>query len=414
MIKVYRKDHCGIELVHFSDVDSVLVDKIRAAIPVFHDKRRGFHTFCHYDRVAEALDRLNLFHTVHSLASETQPEKPVKTQKKVVNVDADNSKLIKSVLHDLNQIEKRVAHEMRPYGSASVTRKRLTEYQSRMESGLRNRGRMLRLRALLKRLDDGEQSRALTLLLKKRVRDAAAWHKESPSLAQRALEAEGLTEQERDEVYAYWDSLAPDADHFTDAEQMVIEMLKLELHRPEGYYATPSNLARDMVDVLEIEDDHRVLEPSAGTGALALAVADAAPGAVIDCIEVNHDCRRILKLRGMNVIANDFSEFESQTLYDRIVMNPPFENGVDIAHVRRAYNLLAADGKMAAIVSKSFTFSSKKAHQLFREWLATLDTQVYELPPKIFSGTSVGAVLILFNTDDSYQYSVLNGLSRIS
>jgi len=48
--------------------------------------------------------------------------------------------------------------------------------------------------------------------------------------------------------------------------------------------------------------------------------------------------RKILEVKGFNVVGNDFLEHKKS--YDRIVMNPPFENFQDIDHVRHAYDLL--------------------------------------------------------------------------
>ena len=84
-------------------------------------------------------------------------------------------------------------------------------------------------------------------------------------------------------------------------------------------------------------------------------------------IEINPTLRDLLETKGYNVVDCDFLEHTGE--YDRIVMNPPFEKGQDIDHVRHAYELLKPGGKLVAIMSEgSFYRGDKKATE-FREWL---------------------------------------------
>jgi hypothetical protein len=50
-------------------------------------------------------------------------------------------------------------------------------------------------------------------------------------------------------------------------------------------------------------------------------------------------------------------------------MNPPFEKGQDIEHVRHAYDQLKPGGRVVAIMSEGPFFRSDKKATEFRDWL---------------------------------------------
>jgi len=70
-------------------------------------------------------------------------------------------------------------------------------------------------------------------------------------------------------------------------------------------------------------------------------------------------------------------------------MNPPFEKGQDIEHIRHAYELLAAGGRLVAIASEGPFFRSDAKSVAFREWLCGLDDAFDEvLPADTFTGVA--------------------------
>lgn len=105
-------------------------------------------------------------------------------------------------------------------------------------------------------------------------------------------------------------------------------------------FATPTDLARKVVELADIGDHHEVLEPSAGTGALLDAIRERAANARVFAVEVNGSLAENLANRhaapadaaeGLckNVLQGDFLSLSPAALgkFDRIVMNPPFDNG---------------------------------------------------------------------------------------
>jgi hypothetical protein len=53
-------------------------------------------------------------------------------------------------------------------------------------------------------------------------------------------------------------------------------------------------------------------------------------------------------------------------------MNPPFENGQDMEHVQKAYELLAPGGRLIAITSAGPFFRSDRKSLAFLEWFTSL------------------------------------------
>ncbi len=154
-----------------------------------------------------------------------------------------------------------------------------------------------------------------------------------------------------------------------------------------GFFPTPRPLIERMLDDAEIEPTHRVLEPSCGKGDIVDAIRRRCPEANIAAIERNLTLQGVLTAKGYSDIVcyGDFLKHRGE--YDRIIMNPPFEQGQDIEHLRHAYDLLAPGGCVVAIASEGPFFRSDAKSTAFREWLSTLDGEYdASLPDDTFKG----------------------------
>ena len=169
-----------------------------------------------------------------------------------------------------------------------------------------------------------------------------------------------------------------------------------------GYFPTPKELVDQMIDYADIQPGHEVLEPSAGKGNIAQEILAAAPDAILEVVEYNSGLRAILEAKGYNVVGNDFLEVTKN--YDRIVMNPPFENFQDIEHVQHAFSLLKPGGKLVAIMGAGVKNSRKKAVE-FREWLDDAGSYIEDLPEGSFKTsdrpTGVATVMVTIEKNDS-------------
>jgi hypothetical protein len=172
-----------------------------------------------------------------------------------------------------------------------------------------------------------------------------------------------------------------------------------------GHFPTPKALAEDMAIAADIQPGMTVLEPSAGWGNIVDAIE--ANGVRPDVIEVNLQLRDILELKGYKVVGSDFLEHQGK--YDRIVMNPPFEKGQDITHVKHAYDLLKPGGRLVSIMSEGVFFRSDKQATAFRNWLEENGGLSEKLPEGSFkesgTGTTTRLVTIDKPTDTGIRFS---------
>lgn len=175
-------------------------------------------------------------------------------------------------------------------------------------------------------------------------------------------------------------SKSPELDPLKKAERALVGL------RIEGYVPTPNELAERVVQIAGVAPGLTVLEPSAGKGSLADAAREA--GGIVSVVEQAETLRRVLALKGHELIGNDALDVSGT--YDRIVMNPPFERGQDMVHVRRAYEAnLAPGGRLVAITSEGPFFRSDKQATEFRAWLESVGGQSERLPAGSFRGSDV-------------------------
>ena len=140
------------------------------------------------------------------------------------------------------------------------------------------------------------------------------------------------------------------------AHEHAIDRARGEGHT-SGFYPTPPTLARVMADAARIQPRDRVLEPSAGMGALVEELQQR--GAAVDAVEFN-PARRAYLLEAFWQRANilddsDFLAMTPQPVYDAVVMNPPFAvegmRQADAAHVAHALGFLRPGGRLVALMS---------------------------------------------------------------
>jgi len=163
----------------------------------------------------------------------------------------------------------------------------------------------------------------------------------------------------------------------------------------DGFFETPVELAKRMVQLAKIKAGDKCLEPSAGLGRIAYELQRA--GGAVYCVEQNAD--RCKEMAGLLVECADFMDWDSPIGFDAVVMNPPFENLQDIAHVRKAYEHLNADGILVAIMGESAFFRNDKAAQDFRSWLNAIGGVSEQLPEGTFkeSGTMARSRLVIID-----------------
>lgn len=165
-----------------------------------------------------------------------------------------------------------------------------------------------------------------------------------------------------------------------------------------GYFPTPRDLAERVVALAQIEPGMRVLEPSAGQGALALPAAQAAGSLdLVYVVEMLPANIRALRAHGFNRIhEGDFLDMEPEPLFDRVVLNPPFSGLADISHLLHAVRFLAPTGRLVAITSPAWQAHSTRRAAEFREFAQDCEAEVEDVAAGAFakSGTQVATRIV--------------------
>ena len=158
-----------------------------------------------------------------------------------------------------------------------------------------------------------------------------------------------------------------------------------------GYFPTPAPVVKLMLDRAQLGPGLTILEPSAGSGNIADAVRAKLPNAEIYCFELNPRLAQILKLKGHHVDGDDFMVDEAiARIFDRVIMNPPFEKQADIDHVRKAHRLLKPGGLLISIMAPGFEFRQDRKSTEFRTWLDEMGGTWEDLPMESFKASGTG------------------------
>lgn len=160
-------------------------------------------------------------------------------------------------------------------------------------------------------------------------------------------------------------------------------------------FQTPELIAARIADLLNVDDSHRVLEPSAGLGRLYRAVRSLSACPVV-LVEQSPDCcaelyRETEGDHTATLIQDDFLQCDPDRLgglFDRVIMNPPFKRGTDIKHIEHARELLKPGGLLVAICA-----NGPRQQKRYRD-----NSELFEvLPSGSFkeTGTNVEASILI-------------------
>ncbi|MDT7858134.1 class I SAM-dependent methyltransferase [Rubrivirga sp. S365] len=171
------------------------------------------------------------------------------------------------------------------------------------------------------------------------------------------------------------------------------------------YFRTPRTLAEQMIDAAGLYGtgrDVRVLEPSAGDGAILDVLRERHPEARVEAVEPSHTLRQIIEAKGHAAsFGRPFEHFEPSAPYDAVVMNPPFGRGGIRAmdHVERAASMLAPGGRLVAVVPESCHFRREGRYRAFRAFVEDRGGYWIDLPADAFreSGTGVKTRLVVLD-----------------
>lgn len=167
---------------------------------------------------------------------------------------------------------------------------------------------------------------------------------------------------------------------------------RCNLQQDFQFFETPSDVADWLVMLAGgISDTDKILEPSAGRGALIKAIHRANHSALVDCYELMPENKEFLhQMENVRVLGDDFTNGENST-YSKIIANPPFSSNQDIEHIYIMYKHLKEGGTLASITSAHWEIGQEKKCVDFRRWLSSVKGKVFNISKGEFkdSGTSI-------------------------
>lgn len=165
--------------------------------------------------------------------------------------------------------------------------------------------------------------------------------------------------------------------------------------RAAGFFWTSRPLADNLVTLARIDPGDRVLEPSAGQGALLDVIRERHPGTSLWVYELLSANRDVLEQKGYRIEGPNFLEAPIQVV-DAVVANPPFSRGADVDHVTRMVEWLRPGGRLAAIMSGGVDFRMDARTTAFRALVHRHGGTIVENPPGSFlaAGTGIHTVTV--------------------
>jgi predicted RNA methylase len=161
-----------------------------------------------------------------------------------------------------------------------------------------------------------------------------------------------------------------------------------------GFFPTPPDVVARLLELAQLAPGMTMLEPEAGTGNIARPAAQIC---TVDCIELLEQNVKVLREGGFasSVLQGDFLKQAPTRVYDRVVMNPPFEKQADILHVNHALNFLVPKGRVTAVLGAGVSFRSNKLTESFRDMVNARGGRIEALGMGAFkaSGTMVNTVI---------------------
>lgn len=301
--------------------------------------------------------------------------------KKIEKIKIDNSKIVnklrKSAQSLLNQSEK-----INTDVHGNWTRRR----QSFADSAMRKKDNLIKNATALNRLADLWENNECPDILKE-VRYAGDFDTYYPRAIEKddpdwviVINSANLKKAIRMGLKSQADN-QPFKDAIKQLSEIVLsteEIKKRELDKKlvalrssniPGFFPTPDNVIDLMIEHAKLDNGLTILEPSAGIGSICDKVVNAGYRCEIVAIEINPTLCEVLRIKGYTTYNDDILTM-LDTMYDRVIMNPPFEKKQDIIHVMHCYNtFLKCGGILVSVMSAGIMNNTDKKSEDFREFV---------------------------------------------
>jgi|GEM_PF-553093 len=186
------------------------------------------------------------------------------------------------------------------------------------------------------------------------------------------------------------------------------------LKKEYQFYATPPAIADWLVQLADIKPEHKILEPSAGQGAIINAVNRILPEQRVYYYELMPINQTFLeKISHSRYLEDDYIQSSCLSDFDRIIANPPFAKNQDINHVMKMYVDLKPGGRLVSIMSKHWLTSTNKKETEFREFVEYHKAEYHNIEAGAFkeSGTMISMQVIVINKPKIRHHPEEDGLN---
>jgi len=131
------------------------------------------------------------------------------------------------------------------------------------------------------------------------------------------------------------------------------------------FYPTPQKIADKMISKIK-QPPKFVCDPSGGKGDLLEACRRAWNYRDVKyyCIEKEPDLQRILIDKGFQLLDSDFLTYSGSMQFNAIIMNPPFDHGVD--HLLKAWNIMYNGQIICLLNEETYNNPHTKERQLLK------------------------------------------------
>lgn len=170
----------------------------------------------------------------------------------------------------------------------------------------------------------------------------------------------------------------------------------INLKKDYQFFPTPLALAKRMIELANIKEGDKVLEPSAGNGVILELIPSYADVYFCEIMPQNNE---VLQRKGYKSDCLDFLQLDKPNYFDKIIANPPFRNNQDIDHVYKMWEVLKEGGRIVVITSTSWTFGNQRKQKEFRDWLEQVGATQEQIPEGTFkeSGTNIKTMLLVID-----------------
>jgi len=131
------------------------------------------------------------------------------------------------------------------------------------------------------------------------------------------------------------------------------------------FYPTPKLVAQRLVKLADFSPEKMqwALEPSGGSGAILDEFPKSCSG--IQTCEIQPELADALEAKGYAVEKGDFMAYHPGPIFERIVANPPFTRGQDLAHISHMLDCLAPGGRLVSVLSAGIDYRTDKVTKAF-------------------------------------------------